>query len=270
MHHSKEEQMMRKHFEDLSRMARQRGFPFYSDFTGLAGRDLAYQATAVQFPDLPFSGLPLAFYGGYPDAERGIVSFLPEAGWPAPEPEKYPLSCIRIAPANRRFSEELSHRDYLGTVMGLGLERNQIGDIVIRHEGRKDAEFVVAYIFCKQDKANLLLEVDRIRHTTVIAEKMDTAETLHWTPEYRDISGSVASLRLDAVLSIAIRASRTQSLHLIRDGSIYINGRCCTENAKLLQDGDILSVRGHGKYLFQHHGAVSKKGRYQITIKQYI
>lgn len=275
VHRSKEEQMLKKHFEDLSRMAYLRGFPFFSDFTGLTERDLIDQAVKAQFPSLPSmavttTGIPVAFYGGYPDAERVIAAFLPEAAYPPPAPEEYPLCCIRIKPVNRRFSEELTHRDYLGTVMGLGLERDQIGDIVIRHEGNTGAEFVVAYVFCKQDKAELLLGLNRIRHTTVTAEQTEVSETLHWTPEYKDISGSVSSLRLDAVLAIAIRTSRTQSLHMIRDGNIYINGRCCMENAKLLKDGDILSVRGHGKYLFRHNGAVSKKGRYQITVKQYI
>lgn len=270
IHRSKEEQMLKKHFEDLSRMAYMRGFPVFSDFSGLAERDLILQAVKAQFPSASSTAMPVAFYGGYPDAERVIAAFLPEAAYPPPEPEEYPLCCIRIKPVNRRFSEELTHRDYLGTVMGLGLERDQIGDIVIRHEGNTGAEFVAAYVFCKQDKAELLSELNRIRHTTVMAEQVEVSETLHWTPEYKDISGSVSSLRLDAVLAIAIRASRTQSLHIIQDGNIYINGRCCTENAKLLKDGDILSVRGHGKYLFRYNGAVSKKGRYQITIKQYI
>lgn len=270
IHLSKEEQILKKHFEDLSRMAYLRGFPFFSDYIALTERELTLQAVKAQFPSLPATASPVSFYGGYPDAERVIAAFLPEAAYPSPAPEEYPLSCIRIKPVNRKFSEELTHRDYLGTVMGLGLERDQIGDIVIRHEGNTGAEFIVAYVFCKQDKTELLLELNRIRHTTVRAEQVDVSETLHWTPEYKDISGSVSSLRLDAVLSIAIRASRTQSLHIIRDGNIYINGRCCTENAKLLKDGDILSVRGHGKYLFRHNGAVSKKGRYQITVKQYI
>lgn len=270
VNHAKEGQMLQKHFEDLSRMAYMRGFPFFSDFIGLADRDAAYHAVEAQFPALPSTAIPLSFFGGYPDAERVMAAFLPEAVSPSPKPEEYPLCCIRVKPANRRFSEDLTHRDYLGTVLGLGIERNQIGDIVIRQEGHAGAEYTVAYIFCKKDKAELLLGLNRIRHTTVRAELADVAETLHITQKYKEISGSVSSLRLDAVLAVAIRISRTQSLQVIRDGNTYINGRCCMENAKLLKDGDILSVRGYGKYLFQHNRAVSKKGRYQITVKQYI
>lgn len=269
MQRSKEEQITLKRFQDLCRMAYQRGIPFFSDFAGLSEKDLAYQAVAEQYPDLSLDQYPFAYYGGYPDAERTVLCFLPEIGFPVPEPEQYPICCIRIAPLNRRFSEVLTHRDYLGTLMGLGIERDQIGDIVVRKEGSTGAEMIVAYVFCKQNKAELLLDLKRVRHTTVTAKKIN-AQTLHWTPEYKEIRGSVSSLRLDTVLSVAIRTSRTQGLQLIQDGNIYINGRCCTENAKSIQDGDVLSIRGHGKYLFCNTGTISKKGRYQIIVKQYI
>ncbi len=269
MQWSKEDQVAIKRFQDLCRMAYQRGIPFYSDFIGLAERDFVYQAVSAQYPSLTVQGYPIAFYGGYQDAERTMVCFMPEPGLPEPPADSYPICCIRLEPVNRRFCEDLTHRDYLGTVMGLGLERDQIGDIVVRHESDHTVKMTIAYVFCKQNKAELLLDLNRIRHTTVLAREVD-AQSLHWTPEYKEIAGSVSSLRMDAILSIAIRTSRTQGLQLIREGNIYLNGRCCTENAKLLQDGDILTVRGYGKYLFCNTGGVSKKGRYQIIVKQYI
>ena len=113
------------------------------------------------------------------------------------------------------------------------------------------------------------MELDRIRHTTVRTECIPLNQ-LHWEQKYKDISGSVTTPRLDAVLSVAIRTSRTQGLQLIRDGNIYINGKCCTENAKLLREGDIISVRGYGKYRFRQTGVQSKKGRYHIMVQQYI
>lgn len=105
---------------------------------------------------------------------------------------------------------------------------------------------------------SLILELDRIRHTTVKTECIPLNQ-LHWEQKYKDISGSVTTPRLDAVLSVAIRTSRTQGLQLIRDGNIYINGKCCTENAKLLREGDIISVRGYGKYRFRQTGVRSKR-----------
>ncbi|MCH5268125.1 MAG: RNA-binding protein [Lachnospiraceae bacterium] len=269
MHQTKEEQLLYKRFCELSRVAYQRGICMYSEFTGLAGRTLAWQAVAEQYSDLPEQALPITAYGGYEEAERVILCFLPDRDSDIPLTECYPLRCVRIAPVNRRFGEDLSHRDYLGTIMGLGLERDQIGDILVRQEGTAGAEATVGYVFCKANKAELLTDLTRIRHTTVTAEVIEPGQ-LHWEQKYKDISGSVSSLRLDAVIAVAIRTSRTQGLQLVRDGNIYINGKCCTENAKLLQDGDVISVRGHGKYRFRYTGSQSKKGRYQITVQQYI
>lgn len=268
MQRSKEEQMAIKHFRDLCRMAYQKGIPLYSEFIGLTERDLVFQAVMEQFPSLRADQYPIHFYGGYPDAERSVVCFLPQPDFPQPQWDAFPVSCIRIESVHRKFSENLTHRDYLGTVMGLGIERDQIGDIVVR-QGGAGQQKTAAYVFCKKNKAGLLLEVNRIRHTTVAAREED-AHTLHWLPEYKEISGSVSSLRVDAVLSVAVGTSRTRGLQLIREGNVYLNGRCCTENAKLLQDGDILSIRGYGKYLFCYYGSVSKKGRYPIIVKQYI
>lgn len=269
MHQTKEEQLLFKRFVELSNMAYQRGVCLFSEFLGLAEQTLAWQAVSEQYPDLPEVSLPVVAYGGFEEAERKIICFLPEAGFEHPLQQQFPLCCVRIAPVNRRFGEPLSHRDFLGTIMGLGLERDQLGDILVRKEGPDGAEATVGYVFCKANKAELLTGLTRFRHTTVTATVIEP-EQLHWEQKYKEISGSVSSPRLDAVLSVAIRTSRTQGLRLIREGNIYINGKCCTENAKLLQEGDVISVRGHGKYRFRHKGSQSKKGRYHITVQQYI
>lgn len=213
--------------------------------------------------------LPLYAYGGYEEADRRVLMFMPPEYMDRISDTQFPISCIRIAPVNRKFGEALTHRDYLGTVMGMGLERDQIGDILVRMEGPEGASAAVGYVFCKSNMESLILELDRIRHTTVKTECIPLNQ-LHWEQKYKDISGSVTTPRLDAVLSVAIRTSRTQGLQLIRDGNIYINGKCCTENAKLLREGDIISVRGYGKYRFRQTGVRSKKGRYHIMVQQYI
>lgn len=212
MPRSKEDQILYKRFRDLGNMAYQRGICVYSDFVTITQQELACQALAELYPDTHVEQLPLYAYGGYEEADRRVLMFMPPEYMDRISDTQFPISCIRIAPVNRKFGEALTHRDYLGTVMGMGLERDQIGDI----------------------------------------------------------SGSVTTPRLDAVLSVAIRTSRTQGLQLIRDGNIYINGKCCTENAKLLREGDIISVRGYGKYRFRQTGVRSKKGRYHIMVQQYI
>lgn len=268
MNYTKDEQMLMHRMKDLIRSSYQQGYAKYSGFLSLAEQNLLYITCREEFGNQHEDSFPVLSWGGYEEAERKMFCFLPERISGQEEDITYPLCCIKISFANRKYGEELSHRDYLGTLMGLGFERDQIGDIIILRDNN-GTHATDAYVFCVADKADLILEITRIRHTTVKCELVDMCE-FQYEPKYKEIKGSVASLRLDAVLSIAIRTSRNQGLQLIRDGNIYLNGRCCTENAKILQDGDIISVRGHGKYLLQHNGTCSKKGRCQITVKQYI
>ena len=268
MHHSKEEQMLFQHFNDMIQLSYQRGIPVYSHFVSMSEMTLAYQALDDFYGKKWQDGKQVAFFGGYPDAERKMLCFLPTEDTFLAKPD-FPISCVRIAPANKRFCDALNHRDYLGTIMNLGMTRDQIGDIVVKHENKDAYKASIAYVFCKKDKAELLTELTRIKHTTVVSEII-SCEELEWTPEFKEISGSVSSFRLDAVLSLAIKASRSQGLMLIQEGNVFLNGRCCTENAKKLTEGDVFSVRGYGKFIFEKVSAQSKKGRYHIIVKQYI
>ena len=268
MHYSKEEQILFQHFNDMIQLSYQRGIPVFSQFASMSEMTLAYQALDDFYGKKWQEGKQVILFGGYPDAERKMLCFLPAEEVFCDELD-FPISCVRIAPANKRFCDALSHRDYLGTIMNLGLTRHQIGEIVVKHENKDAYKASIAYVFCKKDKAELLTELTRIKHTTVVSEVI-SCEELEWTPEFKDISGSVSSFRLDAVLSLAIKASRSQTLMLIQEGNVFLNGRCCTENAKKLTEGDVFSVRGYGKFIFEKVSAQSKKGRYHIIVKQYM
>lgn len=269
MHLSKEEQILYQHFNDMIQLSYQRGIPVYSQFNSLREAELASLALDEFYGKHWKEGEQVVSFGGYPDAERRILCFLPEQCNKETSIENFPICCVRIMPVNKRFCDRLNHRDYLGTIMNLGLTRDQIGDILVEQE-KSDAHISsIGFIFCKKDKAELILELNRIKHTTVVSEIVDFRQ-MNWEPEFKEISGSVSSFRLDSVLSLAIRTSRSQGLTLIQSGNVFLNGRCCTENAKKLEEGDIFSVRGYGKFLFEKISTQSKKGRYHITIKQYI
>ena len=113
------------------------------------------------------------------------------------------------------------------------------------------------------------MDITKVRHTSVHTETVDGAG-LALIQEYKDIQGSVPSLRLDAVTATAARISRSGSLALIKEGSVFLNGRMCTGSSKNICDGDIISIRGYGKYRIEVSQSVTKKGRYHITVKQYI
>lgn len=269
MHLTKEEQILLQHYNDMIQLSYQRSIPVYSQFSSLTELELAYQALDEFYGHYVSEGVQYKLFGGYSEAERKIICFLPEQNNISVCEQDFPIRCVRIAPANRRFCDMLNHRDYLGTIMNLGITRDQIGDILVKKEEQGTNQVCVGYIFCKKDKADLLLGINRIKHTTVVAGTVELDE-IEWTTEFKEITGSVSSFRLDAIVALAARLSRSKVLELVQNGKVFLNGRCCTENAKKLNEGDIFTIRGYGKFLFYKANSISRKGRYQITVKQYI
>lgn len=115
----------------------------------------------------------------------------------------------------------------------------------------------------------LVKELTRVRHTTVRAVEVENAD-FKWEPKYEEIKGTVASVRLDSLLSLAFSSSRSKLTALIEAGRVYVNGKLITSNGYHVKDNDIISVRQMGR--FQYEGVLSetKKGRYYITIRKYI
>ena len=268
MHLSKDEQILYNHFEDMYNTAYNRGIPIFSDFVGLNGLELCYRLLDKNKVRPDMYENKLITYGGYDGAMYQMLCFLPENNYIDIRKADFPISCIKIAPVNNKFCDKLTHRDFLGAVMNLGIERNQVGDIVVK-EADSYSKASVAYVYCKSNKEKLIESITSIKHTTVYCEAVAMTE-IDSTPKYREIIGSVASLRLDAVTAVALKSSRSQCLEHIRAGNVYINGRNSTENAKEIKDGDILTVRGFGKYLIETSENTTRKGRYHIIVKQYI
>lgn len=263
---AKEEQILYRHFDDISRLAARRGIPLFSDFAGLNEMDILYRL----FEDKGIKGditrNYMVSYGGYKDAERQMVCFLPDVWYQEVKEEDFPIECIKISPVSKKFHDALTHRDFLGVVMNAGIERDQIGDIIVKDDGNGD---ISGYVFCCRDKIPVLSGITRIRHTSVYTETCD-GTNLSLIQEFKEIQGSVPSMRLDAVIAVAVKSSRSRSLPLIKEGKVYVNGRRCMEGSRNVCDGDIISVRGYGKYRIGKPHAATKKGRYHITVGQYI
>ena len=120
-----------------------------------------------------------------------------------------------------------------------------------------------------RDFLKLISSITQIKHTTVKTEIISNAE-ISIEQKFKEISGSVASLRLDSIISVACKSSRSQCLTYIKAGNVYINGRCCTENAKEIKNNDIITIRGFGKFLIETSEVTTKKGRFHIIVKQYV
>ena len=250
---NKEELLLQKRLVELSRIAYTREIVTFSEFLNLNELNILHTT--------PKNMLLSQYktYGGYGLSERQMAAFLPDALY---YDYQYPIQIIEISPVNRKFAEELSHRDYLGAVMNLGIERCKLGDILIE-DGK-------AILFAKEELAGYIMEhLTRIRHTTVKTSILSAFED-SYEPRYEELKGTVASVRLDTVLSLAYPLSRSKITGLIEGARVFVNGKLVTSNGYRLKEGDILSVRKMGRIGYNGILSETKKGRYMVSIRKYI
>lgn len=244
------ELLLSKRFLELGNMAYQRGIPLFSDFLNLNEQNILNQVL-VKMPPICVKTV-----GGYNLAERKIAAFYPDENF-----EGFtPIVCLAIKPLNKKFSEELIHRDYLGVLVNLGIDRTVLGDIIVGEE--------CAYVFCHEKISNFIIsELNRIKHTAVMAEisQFDEAASIKTT----EITGSVSSLRIDSVLSLVTNMSRSKAINYIEEAKVFVNGKLITTNSYNLKENDIISVRGIGKFQYKEISGVSKKGRSFVKILKY-
>ncbi|MDD2979196.1 MAG: YlmH/Sll1252 family protein [Hespellia sp.] len=249
----KEEQLLQNRLIELSQITFHRDIVTYSDFLNLNELNILHTLPKNQL----FSQYET--FGGYAYAERQMVAFLPDALYCE---IKYPVSILKISPLNPRYSEELTHRDYLGAILNLGIERNKLGDIQVMENE--------AFIFLQDTLCDFVgKELTRIRHTSIKVTRQDKGD-FDYQPKYEERKGTVASVRLDSLLSLAFGASRSKLVGLIEAGKVYVNGRIITTNSYQLKADDVISVRGLGKFQYIGEQSVTKKNRIYVTIHKYI
>ena len=250
---NKEESMLQKRLIELSRMAYNRGIVTFSDFLNLNELNILHTTPKNMFLS------QYKTYGGYDLSERQMAAFLPDALYYDYE---YPVRIIEIRPLNKRFAEELTHRDYLGAVMNLGIERCKLGDIIVE-EGR-------ALLFVKEEMAEYIAEhLTQIRHTSV-ATTFTAEFNSDYEPDYEELKGTVPSIRLDTVLSIAYPLSRSKLTALIEGARVFVKGKLVTSNGSRLKENDMISVRKMGRIAYMGILSETKKGRYMISVRKYI
>ena len=260
----KEEQLLEKRLIDLSRQAYNRNMITYSDFLNLNELNILHS--------IPKNSLYANYvtFGGYDFAERQMAAFLPDALSLRGEKEAFSsaelfaqnLRVLRISPLNKKYAEGLSHRDYLGAILNLGIDRSVTGDILVEDTGA--VLFVTA-----QMEPFLMEELTRIRHTSVMVSS-EEIQDFQYSPKYEEIKATVASVRLDSLLSAAFSSSRSKLSGLIEGGKVFVNGRLITTNAYQVKEDDRVSVRGMGKFQYKESLAVTKKKRIFILIHKYI
>ena len=249
----KEEVLLQKRLIELSRTAFQRGIVTYSDFLNLNELNILHTTPKQDFYTC------YETFGGYEFSERQMVAFLPDA---LCYEKKFPIVPLKIEPLQKKFSEDLSHRDYLGSILNLGIERCKIGDILVEDE--------YAILFAHKSLETFFIkEISRIKHTSVKISSVDIM-TWNYEPRTKEITGTVSSIRLDSMLSLAFGSSRSKLVTLIEAGKVYVNGKLITSNGYQLKEDDIISVRGLGRFQYKQVMSQTKKGRYYVTIHLYI
>lgn len=220
-----------------------------------------YQSNIIKKSIAAGSQVNCVFYGGYSGAEREIVIFCPQGTSLSDfQSFEYPLKIIEVKTKSR---VTLTHRDFLGSLMGLGIKREKIGDILVRDE--------FCYVVVLKDIADYIkYNLTKVGNVYVEIETVDTGELGVSPPKVKEISSTVASLRLDSVASVGFGMSRSKAADFIKAEKVYVNWEIANSVSKLVKEGDTISIRGKGRVVLEKIGNTTKKDRIHILMKKYI
>ena len=200
-------------------------------------------------------------FGGYAEAERAMLVWLPEyLEAESLYEEDGPLVCLR---ADFWDGDAPSHRDFLGALMGAGIARETVGDICV---GKGSCDFFVTAEIAPYILQNFASAGRTHLHLTQIP----LTEVTIAEPEVKQIKDTVASLRLDSIISSGFRIGRSAAAQYISAGKAAIDGLPCEKPDKAVAEGMKISVRGLGKIKLKSVNGQTKKGRISVVIDRYV
>ncbi len=243
------EEQTEKRLRELAQRSWDRGIPCCTDFLDLSGQSSLRRIRNTLPP------VEIRLFGGMEGCERRMAGF-------GMTEEDFPIACLRIEPVSAKFSEELAHRDVLGALMNLGFERSLVGDIALREKE--------AWVFCAERIAPLIEEnLLSVRRTNVRCIRVSAPpEGELFRTERRIIQ--VASERVDALVAHAFRLSRGEAQRLFPAGRVFLDGAECLNTDAFPENGQIVSVRGIGRFRFLGAETVSKKGKKNTVIEMFV
>lgn len=249
-----ERELLSKRFAEQARKAESGGYFIFTDFLGLAEQSILRDVTRT----IPQSSIKT--FGGADGAERVMVRFGREDELGYSEP--FPILLIKIEPKSQKFADRLTHRDFLGSLMNLGLERSAFGDIVIIDN--------VGYLFCKQEVSEYVIStLTKVKHTDV---RLSAIEELPEGELYKTERRKIQAVgeRLDAVVAKVFSLSREESLSYFKKSLVYADGKLIESNSYIPKSGEKISVRGLGRFIYRGYETTSKKGKLNIEVDLYI
>ncbi len=246
--------LLKKRFSELSKKSYEGGYFLFTEFLGLNEQSVFSEFLREN------SSVKYTAFGGCEGAERVIIRFGDEEELGYSEP--FPITTVKIEPIAPKFSEKLTHRDFLGALLNLGIERSRLGDIPIINN--------VAYLFAKEDIADFIIEsLLRVRHTDVKLSKVDSLPEgeLYRTERVRI---QAVGERIDAVVAKVFSLSREESLGYFRKKLVFVDGRLCENNSYIPKHGEVISVRTKGRMIYRGYSSTSKKGKLNIEVDLYV
>ena len=249
---SEEERLLLSRVWDKREQCRLRNIP-----TATAFLSPQEQAAATRLLNALGDREGYALWGGYEGAERQRLLFLPD--WMA-GPDDSTIAALR---AVCRSGASLTHRDFLGSLMALGLTREKIGDILVESGGCQVLVDPLSLDFLTQswDSAGR----ERLTVTPLPLEELTVPKAA--VKEGRD---TVSSLRLDNVLASGFGLSRGKAAEAVEKGAVQVNYTVCQKPDKPVSAGDVITCRGLGKCVLDAVGSPTKKGRLPVTIRRFI
>ena len=236
---------------DILRLSGEKNCPKFSGFLSLEEQSIIVPLT---------QGVKAHLFGGYEDAERKMLGAMPDY---ITEPyDAFPITAVRFS-YPKEYS--LSHRDVLGSLMALGIKRESVGDICFAKG--------LATVFVTREIAYYIAEqITKIGRVGVKAELLvpSVVASEFEAPVTQSVTFTVASPRIDAVLSALTGYSRAKAEQVIKDGLVFVNSLSVTKPTKQVAVNDKITLRGTGKFVITGSGNYSKKGREIITAEKYL
>lgn len=249
----KENALFLKHMEDLADRAETIGYVVFSDFLDGNQRTLLAASPIVR-------RVRVAYIGGYEDAERVVAAFYPsfldEGDW------EVPIQAIRLKLKAAKFLRRIpGHRDYLGSLLGLGIKREKLGDIVVDDEG--------AVIVVKDSIAEYIMEsLHSVGAADILCDSIPLSELAKRSSDGKVLVITLQSLRLDGVMSKGFNLSRGEAVKYITAGRVSLNWLEEKRANRSITDGDTISVRGFGRLRVHKVLGTSRSGRLQVEIER--
>ncbi len=247
-------ELLKKRFSELARKSYNSGIFTFTDFLGLA------EQSAFDEIKRELRGIPYEAFGGAEGSERVVIRFgsEEELGYELP----FPISIIKAEPQSQKYADRLTHRDFLGALLNLGIERDTLGDIVIIDN--------VGYIFALENMAGYIAEnLIKVKRTDIDAKVIDTLpEGQLYRTERKTVQ--ISGERLDAVIARCFSMSREDAQLLFKKRLVFADGREIDSPSYAPKENQKISVRGQGRFIYLGVQSLSKKGKLNVALDVYV